>query len=147
VAQEHLDGPDIHTIFEQVGSEAMSESVACHILGQTPRNAGLGKDPLNRPGSKWTLSIPLSREKPVRRFIGSPVLSEELEEILGEGHIPIFLTLSLINSDDHPLAVNVSHSKTSHFRNSESSGITGGKNGLMLDVPDALEQFAHLLSA
>ena len=64
MAEQILDHPDIHTLFQEVSGKAMPQRVHGDVLAETGDFGGLAADPLQLPRRDMPLRIG-AREQPV----------------------------------------------------------------------------------
>src|SRR5713226_1638547 len=71
-------------------------------------------------------------KEPVLGSFQTPPVTQGYQHLRREHHVTIFLSLALLDSQDHPLAVNDRRCETDCFGNAESGRIAGGQDHAML---------------
>src|SRR5262245_55717647 len=106
MAQQNLDGPQVGPAFEQMGREAMAQSVDRDVLAQSGVRASLAADLVDGVG--WDGLIRQGAGEEVAAGPNRlPVGTEDLQQPRREHDVAVLLPLALANADHHPLAVDV----------------------------------------
>src|SRR5665213_1568399 len=93
------------------------------------------------------LSGKVAWKEPVARFFHSPPSAQDLQQCLRQHYITISSALALIDTDYHPLAVDVSGLQTYSLGDPQTRGIARCKNGAVLGAGDATEKMQYLSGA
>ena len=64
-------------------------------------------------------------KEPVPGLLHSPPVAQDLTQLRRQHHVAVFLTLTLVHTNDHPGAVNIRDGEANHFRDSEPGSIAG----------------------
>lgn len=84
-------------------------------------------------GEPWSIA----GKQPVLRAVQTPPGPEDLEPRRREHHVAILLALALLNSNDHPLAVNGRNRQVHRFRDAQAGGVAGREKDAMRGALDA----------
>ena len=77
----------------------------------------------------------ITREEPPFGLVHSPPVAQDLEELWGEHDIAIFLSLTLLDTDDHSLTIDIGNLKADRLRDAQSGSVASRQDGAMLDAP------------
>jgi len=83
------------------------------------------------------------RKEPVPGAAHPPPVAQDLEQLRGQHHVAIFLTLALLDAEDHPLAVDRRDGEVNGFRDAEAGGVAGREDGVMLGRLHRVEKLDH----
>ena len=86
------------------------------------------------------LARDVARKEPVLRLFHSPPLTQDLQELRREHHVTIFLSFTLLDAQDHALAVDGGESESNGLRDAQARGVTGGQDGAMFPACDAIKK-------
>src|SRR6266481_6134294 len=70
-------------------------------------------------------------EEPDLGSLESPPVAKDLQQLRRKHHVAITLTFSLLDADDHSLAVDIGGTEMESLANAQPSCIAGGQDGLM----------------
>ena len=74
-------------------------------------------------------------EEPPFGLVHSPPGAQDFEELWGEHDIAIFLSLTLLDTDDHSLTIDIGNLQADRLRDAQSGGVAGRQDRAMLDAP------------
>src|SRR6516165_9604806 len=74
---------------------------------------------------------------------GFPVGAEELQQPRGKHDITVLTALTLTDSDDHALAVDVADLEGSGLGDPQVRGISGHEDGALLEIADGRKETSH----
>ncbi len=134
MTKQDLDGAHVGTGFQQMDGKCVPKGMRCDRFGDIA--------PLMRPlasllygESADVAADSITREEPPFGLVHSPPGAQDFEEFWGEHDIAIFLSLPLLNSDEHSLTVDISDLQADRLRDAQSGGVAGRQDRAMLDAP------------
>ena len=143
MAEQDLDGPQVGSVLQQVGSKAVPKRVHGDVLVQPSGEArrlagfihGLG-------GQRLTGNI--SREEPWAGLVvlaataSSPIVPEQDQQTGREHDVAILGSLGLTDADDHALAIDVVDAQAQDLGDPEARGVGGHEDRPVPDAGDGL---------
>src|SRR5258707_2044794 len=134
MTQQHLDGAYVGTGFQQMDGKCAPKGMRCDRLGNMATLMRLLASLLyGESGDVAADSI--TWEKPPFGLVHSPPVAQDFEELRGEHDIAIFLSFTLLDSDEHPLTVDIGDLQADRLRDPQSGGVAGRQDCAMLDAP------------
>ena len=79
-------------------------------------------------------------EEPRFGSFHSPPVTQDVQQLRGQHHVPILPALSLIDANHHPRAINVRCGESDGFRDAQAGRVASGQDGAMLGAADAGEK-------
>ena len=131
---------------QQVRGETVSQRVRRHLFSEVGPRAGLSADRLHAADKQWFGRV-CPREKPFRRTMNAPVVTQHLKRPRREHDVAVLEHLSLLDADDHSLAVDVGDLEMTEFGNAQARGVDEGKHDTVFEVVHAFEKTRHLARA
>ena len=118
--QQHLDGAQVGTGFEQMRGKAVAQSVGMDVLVlKTGAFGGLLTGvPENLGGDRMTRRMPsVAGKQPVGGLAlqPAPVDAQCIEQLRAEHDIAVLASLASPDMNDHPLAVDIADLQVRHF--------------------------------
>ena len=92
-------------------------------------------------------SLYVAREEPIAGSCHAPPLAQVNEEFRRERDVAIFLSLTLIDANDHSFAINVRGLQRDSLGNAQPCGVADGQNRSMLHTAYAVEELEDFLWA
>ena len=105
-------GVFLHAAFLQRGFEGALDTAGI------PRLCGRG---YRRPCASGR------RKEPDGMAIGAPMLAQQLEGALGQGHIAVFVAFALPDVEHHPFAVNITDLQRYAFTQAQAARVNRGQ--------------------
>lgn len=146
MAEQHLDYADVDSGFQEMGGEAMPQRSDRYFFVQPRRFCRFEADLVDRL-SRDRVSGRISWKEPVGGSRDVPICTQQFQQIWREHDIAIFAAFALFNANEHALGINVVGPQGSHFGDAQAGGVSGHKNGPMLEVGNALEETRNLVGA
>ena len=118
--QQHLDGSQVGTGFEQMSGKAVAQGMGMGVLvfkAGALRGLLTGV-PENLGGDRITCRMPsVAGKKPVGGFAlqPAPVDAQGIEQLGAEHDIAVLASLASPDMNDHPLAVDIADLQVRHF--------------------------------
>src|SRR5262245_25153293 len=111
MTEQHLDGPQIGPMFQQMGGPTVPQRVRRYFLLYACASGGLSDGiPYRFRSDRLLRSIAVkTREQIDLGFSPSPIGAQHLEQSWGQRHVAILVALALPNVDHHALAIHVGH--------------------------------------
>ena len=120
--QIRLNDAQTHAGFQQVGGVGMAQAVDRDAFGDARLLLGeatgfLQRTDRNRRRGWLTLrpAGPAGRKQPDRMAVREPILAQQLQGTLGEGHIAVFIAFAAADMHEHASTVNVRHPELGAF--------------------------------
>src|SRR5271166_2095864 len=128
MTQQHLDGAQVSSSFEQMGGKAVTQGVGMDVLVFKPSAlcGALAGCPKNLGRDRITGRVPsVAGKQPVDRLASqpAPIAAQCLKELGAEHDIAVLATLASPDVNDHALAVDIADLQTSYFGTTCASGI------------------------
>ena len=108
--------------FQQMGGGGMAQTVDRHPFGDARRlfrEATGFLERTHRDGSGGRLALrrasAAGRKQPDRMAVREPILAQQLQGTLGEGHIAVFIAFAAADMHEHASTVNVRHLELGAF--------------------------------
>ena len=121
-SEQDLDDADIDVVFEQMGGEAVPQSMRRHALG----DAGLSRRVAHDAG-QLTGGHRVDRVHPGKQpGLGPrrpPPITQPFQQLRREHDIAVALALALFDPQGHALAVDVGHFQRHHLGDAQSGAI------------------------
>src|SRR5215831_7855913 len=86
-------------------------------------------------------------KEPVLWFLHSPPSTQDLQEFRREHYIPISSSFTVLDAQDHALAVDGGWGERDGLGNTQTCGIAGGQDGAVFPAPDAVQELKYFLGA
>jgi hypothetical protein len=155
MAHVSLDDPQIDSGFEKMGGIGVAEGMnGDTFFLDSSSNLGppegalyttLGHGKLGLLGS---IAISAKgREEEARMAVGPPIVAEQMECGLGEREVAILGPLSTVDMDHHAAGVDIGDFEVETFVKSQSTGIDGGKIGIILERFDTGQNASDFIHA
>ncbi len=109
-------GVDMGVFLNAAGFERQMESP---LQGRTTQGAGGGGRSCASPST-------FGREKERRMAMGFPLLAEQFQGALGQGHVAVSVAFAATNVEQHPLRIDVAHLQSQAFTQTQPAGVNGG---------------------
>src|SRR5262249_24769928 len=106
--EQVLDHVNVDTLFEQMGSEAMSQRVHGDRLANPGHRSCSSTSELQRALCYWSCRIAAGKQ-PVHGPATPPIVAKNAEQLLGQNGIAILAAFTLPNADDHACTVDIPH--------------------------------------
>src|SRR2546425_2376136 len=106
MAQQQLNRADVRSRFQQMHSERVTHRMGADWLADAGESARLLAGEFDC-ASADRLAGNVTLEEPPLRPHCSPVVAQRLQQLGREHHVSILLSLALIDTDNHPLAVDI----------------------------------------
>ena len=150
--QIRLNDAQTHSGFQQVGDVGMAQAVDRDAFGDARLLLGeatgfLERTDRNRRRGWLTLrpAGPAGRKQPDRMAMREPIVAQEFQRALWEGHIPVFVPLAAADMHEHPAAVDVRDLKLGAFGQPETTRVDRGQAQARVRQAHGLEQALHLV--
>lgn len=78
--------------------------------------------------------------------MGLPLLAEQLQGALGQGHVAITVAFALTDVEQHAPGINVAHVQPQPFSQTQSAGVNGGQTDPVIKALDFAEDVPNLKS-
>ena len=75
-----------------------------------------------------------ARKQPLNGPGCPPPVAQDIQELGGEHHVAVFLAFTLLDANEHSLAVNMIRLQRNRLRDAQPGRVTGGQDRSMLDV-------------
>ena len=75
----------------------------------------------------------LCGKQPVAGFAGSPVVAKDRQRVFGQQGVSVLAPLSLVDANAHLVGIDVGDFEMSGFAGSQSCGVEGGEEGVILE--------------
>ena len=126
--QQHLDGAQVSTGFEQMRGKAVAQSMGMDVLVLKAGAFGglLTGVPENLGGDGMTRRMPsVAGKQPLGGLAPqpAPVDAQSFEQLRTEHDIPVLAALASPDMNDHPLAVDIADLQVRHFCPTCAGGI------------------------
>ena len=118
----------------------MSKRMRCDRFRNLANTVGLVALTVNR-ASCDVLAWEVSWKEPVLGLFDSPPGTQDLQEFRREHNITILLPLTLLDPDDHALAVDGGRGECDGLGDAQAGGIAGGQDCAMFPGSDATHPF------
>jgi hypothetical protein len=143
MTEQQLNSTHIRTSFKQMDGEGVAQRMRCDRLSQARTTMSYATGQTNSvAGQRPTWDLPW--EQPSHGFHQPPVAAQRVQQFGREHDVAIFLTLSLLDADDHPLPINCSRSWVEGFGYPQAGGIAGGQDRAMFDAIDMAQKQQHV---
>ena len=106
MAQERLDGHQIHATFQKMGRETMPQRVNAFAFFNAAFLLGSIVDFLDCGDIQRAISV-LAKKDPRNRLISLLVSLQLTEQPLGENRVTVFFPFALFYADHHPLGMDI----------------------------------------
>lgn len=144
VTKQQLNGAYVGAGLEEMDGEGVPQAVRCHRFGQAGKivrfRAGL---PNCIPADRVAGAI--ARKEPRLWPPHPPIVAQDLQELGRQHHIAVLLALTLLDTDDHSLAVDIRGLQLHRFRNAQTGGIAGGQDGVVFEIGHAAEKVPYFI--
>lgn len=119
VAEEDLDVAKVGAVFEEVGGEAVSETVDRDVFGHFGDGAGAVEDFFH--GSDAEVAAFLAFEEPGVGVVHFKVGEDELAGFFGEEGIAVFAAFTAADEDDVSIEIDVRDFQLGDFADAEAA--------------------------
>jgi hypothetical protein len=143
VAEQELDCSEVSPAFEQMSRETVPQRVHGHRLREAGINSGVTTGLLKRTNAEMTVGF-APREQPLFRANHPPVCSQDREESGREHNVAVLATFTLVNTDDHTLAVDIGDLQSHNLGNAQAGSVRGHKGSAVLKVGNSSKELFHL---
>src|ERR1700720_2246168 len=122
VTEQHLDDADIDVLLEQVGGEAVPQSVQRDALADLRHLSGgvTGAIELARGHRLGRIA---ARKQPALRPHRLPPDPQQIEQARREHDVTVLAALALLDADDHALAVDVGDLERDHLGGAQTGAV------------------------
>ena len=146
VSEKELNGVQVGTGFQQVGGEAVTQSVGRDGFLDAGFGGGLAHKIENRFGCDgFVFDVPW--EEPVLGAVDFPMLAEGVEENRGEHDVAVLSSFPLLDVDEHAVVVDVGDPEMAGFRDSEAGSVEGHQEGALGERDGGLQQAGDFFRA
>ena len=133
VPEQDLDGPQVGAGLEQVGGEAVPQSVHMNVLAQARGRQRALADHLDGAWADRLVGLtPWEEVGPGP--VSCPVLAQDRQQPWREHDVAILLPLGLANVDDHAATVDVLDAEPGDLRESQPAGVGRHEQRAVLGV-------------
>ena len=80
-------------------------------------------------------------------FVRPPPVAQDFQQLGGEHHVPVFLSLALLHANDHALAVDVGGLQADGLGDAQPRGVASRQNRPMFGAAHATQKVEHFLRA
>ena len=101
---------------------------------------------LGGSGRSCASSPTFGREQKRGMAMGLPLLAQEFQGALGQGHVAVTVAFALADVQEHPLRIDVAHLQAQAFAQTESAGVNRGQADVVIKAFDFGEYLADLAS-
>ena len=136
MTEQQLNGTNIGALFQQVNRKSVSKRMRRDGFRNLANTVGLLALTLDCKSCD-VLAREVSWEEPVLGLFDSPPGTQNLQEFRREHRVPIFPPFTLLDPDDHALAVDRGRCECDGFGDAQACGIAGGQDGVMFPAPDS----------
>src|SRR5450759_4298835 len=146
VAQQDLNGSDVGAGFQKMSGEAVAKGVNGNPLRELCFPCRLPAGALDGAGAGGLLGLLGSEEQSGSRGSRSltlPVSPEDGQQLRGEHHVAILLSLALTDMDEHALAIDVAGRQPDDFGNAKAGRVGGHQKGLVPGVLESSEESSN----
>ena len=152
MSQQHLDGAQVGTGFEQMRGKAVAQSVGMDALVLKAGAFGglLTGVPENLGGDRMTRGMPsVAGEQPIGglAFQPAPVDAQGIEQLGAEHDITVLASLASPDMNDHALAVDIADLQVRHFCATCARGIERHQQDAMKGKLGRVDQTRHFFLA
>src|SRR5438128_1712128 len=124
MTKQELDRPDVCSVFEQMDSKCVPQTMGRDRLGNAANAMRLPTGILDgAPRDGFAQNI--SWEQPMLWLFGPPPDAQNVQQPRRQHDVTIFLPLSLLDADDHSLTINVARLQLDRLRDSQSRRVAG----------------------
>lgn len=142
MTKQQLNGAYVGAGLEKMDGEGVPQAVRCHRFGQAGKIvrfcAGL---PNCIPADRVAGAI--AREEPHLWPPHPPIVAQDLQELGRQHHRAVLLALTLLDTDDHSLAVDIRGLQLHRFRNAQTGGIARRQDGVVFEIGHAAEKVPY----
>lgn len=121
LSEQHLDHPDVATVLQHMGGEAVSQGVRADLLGQSRR---FGRGPA---GGMLHLHInrfvATAKKQQVIRMHQAPVSPQDTEKLRREHDGSVLGTFAMTDLDQHAIAVDIRDFQTDYLGGTQAPSI------------------------
>jgi hypothetical protein len=143
MTEEFLDDAKVGAAFQEVGGEAVSESVSGDILLDSSGRGGILHHSLNRAGGEVTVRTVAGKEPSVGG-VGIPVDAERFDSPVSQKSVAVLPALTPSDQHQTTLHVEIPGLETHDLPHPEAGGIEEKEKGSVFRVPGLLEHPCHL---
>lgn len=146
VAEQDLNDPDIGSVLQEMGREAVAQRMHRHAFGQTRcfrrrPASGVQDGRINR----MTL---VAAGKEIEPWPGPPPINaEDAEQLRRQHHVAVFRPLAVPDQDDAPRAVDVGDHETADFRGPQSGRIAASERRPALQARNGFKELHDFVRA
>ena len=108
-------------------------------MGIWQRRVGLPTGAVHGTRGQW-FPWAIAGEEPRPSPAHPPPVAQDLEQLRRQHDVPVFLSLSLLDAEHHPLAIDRGRGQVDGFGNAEAGGVADGEDGSMLTILHTLEE-------
>jgi|SRR6516164_550681 hypothetical protein len=144
MTEQQLDGAHIGALFQQVNGKGVAHGMWCDRLSNAAAVTSSPTRLLNRARADVPVGL-IPGKEPSLGSLDAPPLAKNLKQFGGEHDIAIFLSLALLDANDHPLAINVTGLESHGLGQTQARGIAGGQDGAVFAIGEAAEKLQDFL--
>ncbi len=146
MTEQHLNDADVGPGLEQMRRKAVPQGMDCHRLAQVGLTCRLAAGFLQCGYADRFRRI-LAREQPPTRPNQAPVGAQDLQQLRRQHDVAILAALALLNTDQHPAAVDGSCCQTNDLTDAQPGAISGGQGDPVAEARNSLEEPYDLVTA
>ena len=148
--EQHLNGAQVGTGFEQMRGKAVAQSMGMDVLAFKPSAlcGVLTGSPQDLGGDRITCGMPsIAGKQPGRWLVPepAPIDAQCIEQLRAEHDIPVLASLTDPDMNDHPLAVNIADLQVRHFCATCARGIERHQQNAMKGKLCRVDQTRHFV--
>src|SRR4030095_6376485 len=137
--QQQLYRTNVGSRFQQVNRKGMPQRMGRDWFGYPAYPARLLTGLLHGTLAD-VFTGKVAREEPLLGLFYVPPFPEDFQQPGREHHVPVFLPFTLVDADDHPLAIDVGRYQTYGLRDSQPSCVADGQDRAMLETQYTVEK-------
>src|SRR5271157_4728824 len=151
MSQEQLNGAQVSTVFEQVGSETVAQGVGMDSILQASASGGLAAGVIDGLGSDGMIRrmVAAPGEQPLRRFALQPVpvVAQSFQQDGTEHDISVLTAFPAANVDDHASAVDIGNLQAGQLGAPCPGAIERHQYDAMKPSPRRVDEEGHFCGA
>ena len=144
MAQQHLNDADVGAALQQMRGEAVPQRMHRDPLGQARRSASRAAGRMQHLDVE-RLRLVTAGEQPMLRTRQTPIGPQDGEQLRRQHDGAVLAAFAVLDSDDHPAAVDVGHLEAHCLRGAQSRRIGRGQCGPRLQARHRLKKAHHLV--
>ena len=154
MAEQGLDGAQVHALFQQMRGKAVAQRMDVHILADTavPGDqldglldaAPIHDRRLAPSGNRLKRRFAPGKDQ-LRMAMRGPVAPQGLEGRQWQGHEPVLFALATTDMHPHQVAVHIRHRQMQGFAQTQAQAVGGEEIDLVAELAGPADEFADLL--